>query len=297
MDPVVIEVAVNGVTTKDRNPAVADNAEDLAADIVACLAAGASVIHTHAFRSPAERGGPAETAEEYAETFRLVLAERPDANLYPTMSGGANIHERYDHHRILAEEGLIRCGCLDPGSVNLSSFGPDGLPSATDFVYTNSPNDVRYMMALCDEMKIGPSLAIYEPGFMRMVLGYHRAGTLPAGSLAKFYFSGDQGYFGTGAPTFSAPAIPEALELYLAMLGDDDLPWAVTLLGGSILDTPVAVMALERGGHIRVGLEDSPDAESNLALVDQVTQLAAAVGREVATCEQAEALLRLPVRG
>lgn len=294
MDPVVIEVAVNGVTTKDRNPAVADTPEELAADIVACLDAGASVVHTHPTRTPGERTSVADTAENYAETFRLVLAERPDANLYPTMSGGADIHERYDHHRILAEEGLIRCGCLDPGSVNLSSFGPDGLPAATDFVYTNSPNDVRYMMATCGEVDIGPSLAIYEPGFMRMVLGYHRAGTLPAGALAKFYFSGDMGYFGNGAPTFSAPAIPEALELYLAMLGDDDLAWAVTLLGGNVLDTPVARMALERGGHIRVGLEDSPDEASNVALVDRAAQLAAEVGREVATCPQAADQLRLP---
>ena len=294
MEPVVIEVAVNGVTTKDRNPAVADNPADLAADVLASLDAGASVVHTHPTLPPSARAGSAALAENYAETFRAVLAERPDAVLYPTMSGGDDISERYDHHRILAEEGLIRGGCLDPGSVNMASFGPDGLPTATDFVYTNSPNDIRYMFALCAENRLGPSLAIYEPGFMRMTMGYYRGGTLPAGSLAKFYFSGDDGYFGTGSPTFSAPPIPEALELYLAMRGDADLPWAVTLLGGAIVDTPVARMALERGGHIRVGLEDSPFGESNVALVDQVAQLAADVGRDVATCAQAAEILRLP---
>ncbi len=293
--PVVIEVAVNGVTRRDRNAAAPESPEEIAADAVTCLDVGASVVHTHTSRPFGERAGVADTAEDYAATFRLVLDERPDAVLYPTMSGGASIQDRYDHHRLLAQAGLIRCGVLDPGSANLASFGAHGLPSATDFVYTNSPNDVRYMMATCAELGLGPSMAIYEPGFLRMALGFHRAGTLPAGSLVKLYFSGDRGYFGTGYPTFSAPAIPEALALYRAMLADTDLPWAVTLLGGDILSTPVARLAVEQGGHIRVGLEDDPSAESNRVAVERAVALVEACGRRPATCIEAAEILRLPV--
>ncbi len=295
--PVVIEVAVNGVTRKDRNPAAPESPEEIATDALACLAAGASVVHTHTSRPFGERAGIADTAEDYASTFRLVLAEQPDAVLYPTMSGGATIQERYDHHRLLAQDGLIGCGVLDPGSANLASFGPDGLPSATDFVYTNSPNDVRYMMTTCAELGLGPSMAIYEPGFLRMALGFHRAGTLPPGSLVKLYFSGERGYFGAGYPTFSAPAIPEALGLYRAMLAGTDLPWAVTLLGGDILATPVARLAIDQGGHIRVGLEDDPSAESNRVAVERAVALVEECGRRPATCAEAAEILRLPGRG
>jgi uncharacterized protein (DUF849 family) len=49
---------------------------------------------------------------------------------------------------------------------------------------------------------------------------------------------------------------PRPLDAYLAMLGDAPIPWAVAVLGGSLLDAPVARLALERGGHLRVGLED-----------------------------------------
>jgi uncharacterized protein (DUF849 family) len=295
MDPVVIEVAVNGVTRKARNPAVPVEPEEVAVDTIRCLDAGATVVHTHP-HSFGDGSPPAVTAEKYAAAYRTVLTERPDAILYPTMSGGPTIAERWDHHRILAREGLIRCGCLDPGSTNLSSFGADGLPTATDFVYTNSPNSIRYMMSACGEENLGPSFAIYEPAFLRVVLGYHHSGNLPAGALVKFYFSGNTGYLAPGLPTFSAPPIPEALALYRAMLGEADLPWAVTVLGGDIIDTPIARLALEQGGHIRVGIEDHADAESNVVCVQRAVELAEKVGRSIATSSEAEALLRLPAR-
>jgi uncharacterized protein (DUF849 family) len=127
-----------------------------------------------------------------------------------------------------------------------------------------------------------------------MVLGFHAGGHLAPGALVKFYFSGNTGYLAPGLPTFSAPPIPEALALYRAMLGDADLPWAVTVLGGDIIDTPVARLALEQGGHIRVGIEDHADAESNAACVGRAVDLAESVGRTIATPDEAADLLRLP---
>ncbi|MCB0997627.1 MAG: 3-keto-5-aminohexanoate cleavage protein [Acidimicrobiales bacterium] len=293
MEPLIIEVAVNGVTRKERNPAAPESPEEIAGEALACLNAGATVIHTHPSRPPGAATSVADTAEDYATAYRLVLAERPDAILYPTMSGGADIHERYDHHRILADEGLIRCGVLDPGSANLASFGADGLPTPTDFVYTNSPNDIRYMMAMCAELALGPSFAIYEPGFLRMVLGFHAGGTLAPGCLVKFYFSGG-GFFASGLPTFSAPPIPEALAMYRAMMDGVDLPWAVTVLGGDLLSTPLARTAVAEGGHLRIGLEDHPSAESNMAQLQRALDLAAEVGRPVAATAEAARILGLP---
>jgi uncharacterized protein (DUF849 family) len=129
-----------------------------------------------------------------------------------------------------------------------------------------------------------------------MVLGFHAGGHLAPGALVKFYFSGNTGYLAPGLPTFSAPPIPEALALYRAMLGDADLPWAVTVLGGDIIDTPVARLAAEQGGHIRVGLEDHADAESNVVCVQRAAELAPTAGRSIATPAEAAELLRLPAR-
>jgi uncharacterized protein (DUF849 family) len=54
--------------------------------------------------------------------------------------------------------------------------------------------------------------------------------------------------------------------------------------------------ALERGGHVRVGIGDSPGAHpdaTNAALVEQVVAWAGAVGRPVATPDQVRARLGL----
>ncbi|MEO8697483.1 MAG: 3-keto-5-aminohexanoate cleavage protein [Acidimicrobiales bacterium] len=287
--PVVIEVAVNGVTTKERNPLVPSTSEEIAADAIRCIDAGASIVHIH---NPAMRLGTAEAAAMYAQALRIMRRERPTAVLYPTMGGGANISERYDHHLPLADEGLIDMGVIDPGSVNLSSSGADGAPPTGDYVYVNSPADIGYMMDVCRSKDIGPSFAIYEPGFLRMVLIYQQSGLLAPHSLTKFYFSGGA-YFGRGTPTFSAPPIVEALDLYLAMLADTPLPWGVAVLGGSILDTPIAERALERGGHLRVGLEDDASGPANVDQVKRAVELCEKLGRPVATCAQARELLAL----
>ncbi len=288
--PVIIEVAVNGVTTKDRNPLTPEAPDEVAADALACLDAGASIVHAHS--RPA--GLPtSEAAAAYAAALEPVAKARPDAILYPTMGSGGTINERYDHHLPLAEAGTIRMGVLDPGSVNLASTAADGTPPSTSYAYVNTPADIHYMMGVCRDHWLGASFAIYEPGFLRTVLAYHRAGALPAGSLTKFYFSG-MGYFGGGLPLYSAPPISEALDLYLAMFESAGLPWGVTLLGGSLLDTPVARPALQRGGHLRVGLEDDASGPGNVEQVQRAVALCREVGRPVATCAQAAAILGLP---
>lgn len=290
--PVLIEVAVNGLTTPERNPAVPRQPEEIARDALACLEAGAAIVHTHT-HDPVRP--PEQAAALYAEAYRPVLAARPDAVLYPTVGIGADVAARYGHHEPLAAAGLIRCGALDTGSVNLGATVADGLPMPIDFVYTNSPNDIRFMLGECRRLGLGPSVACFEPGFLRVVLAAWRQGALPPGTLVKFYFSAG-GYLGDGEPIFGAPPIPEALDLYLAMLGDVPLPWAVAVLGGSLLGSPLADLALERGGHLRVGLEDDLDGAANAEQVAAAARLCAKHGRPLASPTEAAALLGLPER-
>lgn len=291
--PVLIEAAINGLTTREQNPAVPRLPEEIARDAIACLDAGAAIVHTHS-HDPVRT--PEDAAALYADAYRRILDARPDAILYPTMGVGDSIQARWSHHVSLAEAGLIRCAALDTGSVNLGASLPDGRPMPIDFVYTNSPADIRTMMGECDRLGLGPSTAIFEPGFLRVVLAALAKDRLPAGTLVKFYFSAG-GYLSGGEPIFSAPPIPEALQLYLAMLGDAPLPWAVAVLGGALLETPIAELALARGGHLRVGLEDHGDGPANVEQVEAAVRLCARHGRPVAGPAEAAKLLGLPVRG
>ena len=108
MDAVIIECAINGTTSKRSNPYVPVSPEEIAIDALACIEAGASIIHNHIDRHGISE---AEAAERYLEGWRPVLAERPDALLYPTVHLGEGIS--YEHLVPLAAAGL-RVGLVDP---------------------------------------------------------------------------------------------------------------------------------------------------------------------------------------
>lgn len=293
--PVILEAAINGATQKARNPHVPTTPEEIAADALACFERGAAIVHNHVDVLMAP---PAETAERQAAGWRPVLEARPDALLYPTIGLGGRAEQRFGHIPLLVESCGLRVSILDPGSVNLGAVGDDGLPGGGfDFVYANDFGLIRHAVEICERHRLGPSIACFEPGFVRTVLAYHRAGRLPAGAFVKLYFGGEFDYLGgrPGGASFGLPPTEKALDAYLEMLEGTDLPWAVAVIGGDVVETGMARRALERGGHVRVGLEDyaGPRTPSNAELVDEVTALAGAVGRPIADPAETARLLGL----
>jgi uncharacterized protein (DUF849 family) len=290
--PVILEVALNGATRREQNPSVPVSPDELARDALACLRAGAQIVHQHDdLGRPGRLGGasPERMAAQSQAMYERVLSEIPDAILYPTANWGGGVEQRWGHQRILAEKGLLRMAYLDPGSVNLGGLGAEGLPAGR-FVYDNSFEDVRWMFERCAELALGANMAIYEPGFLRAVLAFERAGRLPRGAFPKLYFS--------ERLVFGFPPTAPSLVAYLALLADSGLPWAVAVLGGDLLGSGLARRALEAGGHLRVGLEDYAGAETptNLELVQRAVALCAEVGRPLASRAEAAALLDLPRR-
>jgi uncharacterized protein (DUF849 family) len=141
-------------------------------------------------------------------------------------------------------------------------------------------------------------MAIFEPGFLRTALAYEAAGALPRGAFLRFYFGGERSYRGDGKIDllFGMPPRKSSLDLYLEMLGDVALPWSIAVVSGDPWDGDVARHALERGGHLRVGLEDyaGDRAPSNLELVEEAVALCAEVGRPVASPQETGKILDLP---
>jgi len=293
--PLILEVALNGLTAPEKNRHVPRSAEAIRSDALACLDAGAAILHAHA---PDMRAAGEDAARDYLAAWAPLATERPDLLWYPTLCQRDGMAAMTSHWEPLARRGSLRIGAFDPGSTNLGMPGADGLP--TGVVYGVSYDDVRIAFEACARLGLGPSLGIYEPGALRTVLAWQRAGRLPRGALVKLYFGGDYGLFAS-APgvSFGLPPTLAALEAYLEMLDGSGLPWSVSVWGGDLMATPIARATLERGGHLHVGIEEfmAPDREpTNLELTREAVALARAVGRPVATPAEAARLLDLPPR-
>lgn len=299
MKPTIIEVAINGSTRKSANPTVPETPEEIAAEALRCLNAGAAIIHNHIEDIRLVHDA---AASRYSEGWAAILAERPDAILSPTVALADTAAEKASHLEGCARLGA-RMGSLDPGSVSLASTGVDGGPGAVRYDYINGFDELDVTIDALARNRLGPSIAIYDPSFLRATLAYHRAGRLPAGAMVKLYFGGEydlladrNGPSGMPAVSFGFPPTRAALEAYLEMLAGSGLEWSVAVLGGDAVGSGIVRLALERGGHIRIGLEDyrGERKPSNLDLLDAALAECRKVGRSVATCGEAAEILGLP---
>lgn len=284
--PLIIEAAINGATPRAMNPHVPRSVSEIVPDACACIDAGAAIVHHHNDDGLLEGR---HAAAPYREAWRLIYERHADAVLYPTMGGGGphtTIQERYAHVEELADAGVLRMALIDPGSVSLGPLDTDGLPAAIDLVYQNTFADVRYMIDVCRDRGLGAHISIFEPGFLRVALAYHAAGRLPSAKI--------QLYFGGPGLPFGLPPTAASLDAYLSMLDGTGLPWMVGVLGGDVSST-LAELAIARGGHVRVGLEDyaGPQQPTNVELVSGIVRMAQRMGRPVATPAQAADMLRL----
>lgn len=291
--PVIIECAINGIGKAERNPNIPRTPEEVKVDSLACLDAGAAIVHAHN-RSIRLVGEAA--VSDYVAAWRDILEIRPDTLWYPTGVAAEATEDRLRHHELLAGLGLLRMAYVDPGSTNTGWADADGLP--TGGTYVNTYGHIRAAFEQCERRRLAPAIAIYEPGWLNTTLAYQRAGRLPAGAMVKLYFGAEWGLLGRSrGVSFGLPPTTNALLAYLDMLDGSGLPWSVSVWGGDLMRTPVARLALERGGHLHVGLEEHLDPErrpTNVELVEEAVALCGAVGRPVATCGEAAELLGVP---
>ena len=289
--PLIIEASLNGQTPRSVNPHVPYGDDEIVEQALACMEAGAAMIHNHT-EEPIIGGSGCLDIENYAGAWRKLLAIRPDAILTPTMpfaQDGVSVESRYSHIDAMAEEGLITQGLCDPGSLNYASLDDEGLFADSTLVYRNDMRDSRYYVEACRRLNVGLSISIFEPGFVKFIMAYHRAGKLPPGAMMKFYF-------GSNSMPFGLPPTATALDAYLEMIEGSSLPWLVSSFGDDCVACGLAEEAIKRGGHVQVGLEPyaGPRTPTNVELVEEVVALAKKYDRPLATPAEAAEMLNLP---
>ena len=292
---VCVEVALNGAWTQRVQPRMPITPQQIISEALACAEAGASVVHFHAYDAAS---GEQTTELDVVAGILEGIRARADVIAYPTIRYLSNAQQiqadagqlRNAHVPALAQRGLLEWLVIDPGSFNLVSTRDvqRRKPGAVDI---NMPDAIRHALAIATTHRLHPGLAIYEPGYLRLAAALIQAADDVPAPLYRLMFS-DQF-------TFGFPPTPLALRAYLALLADlaPDVPWMMAGLGVDL--RALIPLAVELGGHVRVGLEDWTlgSSETNLDLVTQaVRQISQAGGKTASAAEVRRGLFAQPAR-
>jgi uncharacterized protein (DUF849 family) len=278
-----LEVALNGTWTRRRQPLIPVTPEEIIAEGITAVRAGAAIVHLHAY--DVASGRQRDDAEIYAPIIRGIRAE-VDAIVYPTIAhlepgpGPAErARRRYGPIEALARQGLLEWTVIDPGTVNLAHYAAIGA-DREGIVYLNPESDIRAGLALAARYRVHPSYAIYEPGFLRLGAALHRRYPETPQPIYRLMFSEEV--------AFGFPPEPTALAAYRALLQREapQAPWMAAGIGVDIL--PLIPEVVAAGGHLRVGLEDAPLGSKlgNLAWVHRAADAVAAAGGSLATAAE-----------
>jgi uncharacterized protein (DUF849 family) len=267
-EPLAVNAALTGmVPRRAQVPHVPVTAEQIVADAIACVDAGASILHLHA-RRPDE--SPAWERAAYAEFIPAIRAARPEAIVCVSTSGReeAAVDRRAD---VLELDGDAR---PDMASLTLGSLNFRREASL------NAPDTIIELARRMRDRDIRPELEIFDSGMAYLAHELLERGVLEPPLYANVIL---------GSPN-TAPATAADLAHIVAALPAGTM-WAAGGLGAFQL--PVNAIALFMGGHVRTGLEDNPTMDAarrvparNPALVARVAELAGIAGRALATPAQ-----------
>jgi uncharacterized protein (DUF849 family) len=284
-----LEVALNGPWSRSRQPGIPITVAEIVEQAVACVKAGAAIVHLHAYDE--QTGRQKDDAELYARLIGEIRG-KVDAIVYPTLpdagltghAGALDPQARFAHVEELARRGLLEWAAVDPGSANFAHYD-DLREDKLGFVYVNSEEHIRHGLDLARRYRFHPAFAIYEPGFLRLGASLHWRCSSPL-PIYRFMFS--SGF------TFGFPPDDYGLTAYLNLL-DQVAPGSPWMVAGLAVDVLAMIpRAVAEGGHVRVGLEDAPlgSERTNLEWVEQAVARIGNAGGELARAEEIRAALQ-----
>ena len=271
MEKLIITAAICGAeVTKKHNPAVPYTVEEMVREAKSAFEAGAAVIHVHVRE---DDGTPTQDRERFRVVLDAIKEACPGVILIPSTGGavGMTAEERLQPTELFPEMATLDCGTCN--------FGDD--------VFQNDMPTLRAFGKRMLENHIKPEYECFEIGHLDTALTLARKGQAP-GEPMQFNF-----VLGVGGCT---PATVPNL-CYLVSQIPAGSTWTATGIGRAAFE--LAAPAIAMGGNVRVGFEDNLYlskgvlAKSNGELVKKVADLAALLGRPVATPAEARGILGL----
>lgn len=292
MRKLIIEARVNEYMMREQgNPNVPYTPHEIATDAFACREAGAAILHFHA-RQP--DGAPEHGIDSYAETVRQIRAGS-DILVHPTLGYvtlDSSAEQRLDHILDMAkdEAQAPHFAPMDMGSVNVDRYNAQARRFETsDLIYKNSTGTLNYFADHIRAAGLKPYLVSWTIGFTRYVGAFLDMGLLDEPAYLCFCLT-DNTFLG------GHPGTLKGLQAHLDFLpANRQIEWTVVNFGGNLFSLAGAIIA--QGGHISIGLGDYTYPElgqpTNAQIIARIAEMARELGREVATPEEAKAILHM----
>ena len=275
-DKVIITVAQTGaLVTKEMNPALPEQPDEIADSAYACFNEGAAIVHIHARDRSGQNTSSIETFLEIHEKIR----SRCNLILQDSTGGGPS----------LTQEERINCLKAGPemASLNMGTMMRiSGQYAGTPF--SNMPDEIEAYVKRMKEMGIKPEMEVYSHAMLRDVNSLIKKGLVDR----PYYINIVLGMKYQGA----CDATPKIFTSILDILPEGSI-FNCTAVGSAQL--PLTTMSMILGGCVRVGMEDNiiyrkgEMATSNAQLVARSVRMARELGKEPATPEEARRILGL----
>ncbi|KPQ05739.1 MAG: hypothetical protein HLUCCA12_14020 [Rhodobacteraceae bacterium HLUCCA12] len=300
MSKVIISCAITGsIHTPSMSPYLPVTGEEIAAHAIGAARAGAAILHLHA-RDPAD-GRP---SADPAHFMGFLPAIKAGCDAVVNLSTGGSAVMSLDERLAGPLAAEPEMASLNMGTMNFALYPMLGKPrswkhdweepflrNSDDLVFRNTPRDIEGILRrMGAERGARFEFECYDLSHLHMLAHFRDRGLVKAPIFIQFVM----GVLGGVA------AEPEHLAHMKAtadrLFGTD---YQFSVLAAGRMQMPMAAISAGMGGHVRVGLEDNLFlsrgvlAKSNAEQVDKVRGIVEALGRTVATPDEARTMLGL----
>ena len=227
----LITVAPTGAeSAKADVPDLPTTIEELVETAVRCEAAGAAMIHLHI------RDAEHQPTLDTGRLKEAVDAVRGATSLIVQLSTGGSVHDPLEQRLKVLDAEPDSCS-LTMGTTN---FGDD--------VFMNPWPFVSELYQLAQEREVVPEFELFDLGHVHALHRLLDTYGLPYGGKVHCDLV-------MGVPGGGMPGTTDALVASVQALPAETTSWSATGIGRTTL--AVALASLSRGGHLRVGMEDT----------------------------------------
>lgn len=286
---VILTVApTGGIVTKQQNPRLPTQPDEIVADVVACQAAGAAVAAIHARR-------PDDLATCDPDIYRAIndgIRAECDVIINNSTGGGPNgdmLRQSADGRWEISF--AARLQGTEAGA-EMCTFDPQTMSQQVESKVVLFDTSWERCVELAERMQergIKPEWEVYAPPDLLPVRRLIEMGFDTAPHYINIVLGTDRHFSGTW------PYTPRYLQIMVEELPPQSI-FGVTAIGASQL--PATLHGVLLGGHMRVGLEDNiyyrrGELATNVQLVERAVRLIRELDLEPATPSEARQILGL----